>query len=194
MSGAELYLVASLVSAGATYAKAKSDSKNLKAQAYQAEIKGRVDRANYKQQGIETLKEMNKVMSANVARAFSGNLDPFKSGETPDIIQSYSLRAGINDFTISRDNATTVMKQAEYQAESLRASARDTMKFATLQLVSNVAMAGYNYSTIGSAPSATTSTSNNFLDPSYTDFGTTGTRSQFMNPIRPRNRFMPSGQ
>ncbi len=39
MSGAELYLVASLVSAGATYAKAKSDSRNLKAQAYQTEIK-----------------------------------------------------------------------------------------------------------------------------------------------------------
>lgn len=193
MSGAELYLVASLVSAGATYAKAKSDAKNLKAQAYQAEIKGRVDRANYKQQGIETLKEMNKVMSANVARAFSGNLDPFKSGETPDIIQSYSLRAGINDYTISRDNATIVMKQAQYQADSLRASARDTMRFATLQLVGNVAMAGYNYSTIGSAPAQTASTSNTFLDPSFTDFGTTGTRSQFMTP-RLGNRFMPSGQ
>ncbi|RPG52547.1 MAG: hypothetical protein CBC44_003970 [Flavobacteriales bacterium TMED84] len=193
MSGAELYLVASLVGAGATYAKAKADARNLKSQAYQAEIKGRVDRANYKQQGIETLKEMNKVMSANVARAFSGNLDPFRSGETPDIIQSYSLRAGINDYTISRDNATIVMKQAQYQAESLRASARDTMRFATLQLVGSVAMAGYNYSTIGSAP-ATPATSNTFLDPSFTDFGTTGTRSQFMNPIRPRNRFMPSGQ
>ena len=194
MSGAELFLVASLVSAGVKYAKTKSDANRLKSEAYQTEIKGRVDRANYKQQGIETLKEMNKVMSANVARAFTGNLDPFRSGETPDIIQNYSLRAGINDYTISRDNATIVMKQAQYQADSLRASAKDTMKFATLQLVGNVAMAGYNYSTIGSAPSATASTSNNFLDPSFTDFGTTGTRSQFMNPIRPRNRFMPSGQ
>lgn len=193
MSGAELYLVASLVSAGATYAKAKSDAKNLKAQAYQAEIKGRVDRANYKQQGIETLKEMNKVMSANVARAFSGNLDPFRSGETPDIIQNYSLRAGINDYTISRDNATIVMKQAQYQADSLRAAARDTMRFASLQLVGSVAMAGYNYSTIGSAPAQTPATSNTFLDPSFSDFGTTGTRSQFMTP-RLGNRFMPSGQ
>ena len=193
MSGAELYLIASVVSAGATYGKAKSDARKMRSQAYQTEIKGRVDRANYKQQGIETLKEMNKVMSANVARAFSGNLDPFKSGETPDIIQNYSLRAGINDFSIARDNASIVMKQAEYQAESLRASARDTMKFATLQLVSSVAMAGYNYSTIGSAPAQTASTSNTFLDPSYMDYGTTGTRSQFLAP-RPTSRFMPSGQ
>lgn len=170
MSGAELYLIASVVSAGATYGKAKSDARKMRSQAYQTEIKGRVDRANYKQQGIETLKEMNKVMSANVARAFSGNLDPFKSGETPDIIQNYSLRAGMNDFSIARDNASIVMKQAEYQAESLRASARDTMKFATLQLVSSVAMAGYNYSTIGSAPSGSamaSSSANTSLNPTY---------------------------
>ena len=170
MSGAELYLIASVVSAGATYGKAKSDARNMRSQAYQTEIKGRVDRANYKQQGIEVLKETNKVMSANIARAFSGNLDPFKSGETPDIIQSYSLRAGMNDFSISRDNASIVMKQAEYQAESLRASARDTMKFATLQLVSSVAMAGYNYSTIGSAPSGSamaSSSANTSLTPTY---------------------------
>jgi len=193
MSGAELYLVAKLVSAGVKYAKTKSDAKKLKSQAYQAEIKGRVDRANYKQQGINTLKEMSQVMSANVARAFSGNLDPFKSGETPDIIQSYSLRAGLNDFSISRDNASIVMKQANYQAESLRSSARDMVKFGKFELMANVAMAGYNYSTIGSAPSQTASTSNNFLDPSYMDYGTTGTRSQFLAP-RPRSRFMPSGQ
>ncbi|MDB9915921.1 hypothetical protein OAD30_03745 [Alphaproteobacteria bacterium] len=170
MSGAELYLIASVVSAGATYGKAKSDARNMRSQAYQTEIKGRVDRANYKQQGIEVLKETNKVMSANIARAFSGNLDPFKSGETPDIIQSYSLRAGMNDFSIARDNASIVMKQAEYQAESLRASARDTMKFATLQLVSSVAMAGYNYSTIGSAPSGSamaSSSANTSLTPTY---------------------------
>ena len=193
MSGAELYLIASVVSAGVKYAKTKSDAKKLKAQAYQTEIKGRVDRANYKQQGIETLKEMNKVMSANVARAFSGNLDPFKSGETPDIIQNYSLRAGMNDFSIARDNASIVMKQAEYQAESLRSSAKDMIKFGKLELASNIAMAGYNYSTIGSAPAQTASTSNTFLDPSYSDFGTTGTRSQFLAP-RSSKRFMPSGQ
>ena len=46
MSGAELYLVAKLVSAGVKYAKTKSDAKKLKSQAYQAEIKGRVDILN----------------------------------------------------------------------------------------------------------------------------------------------------
>ena len=60
MSGAELYLIASVVSAGATYGKAKSDARNMRSQAYQTEIKGRVDRANYKQQGIEVLKETIK--------------------------------------------------------------------------------------------------------------------------------------
>ena len=170
MSGAELYLIASVVSAGATYGKAKSDARNMRSQAYQTEIKGRVDRANYKQQGIEVLKETNKVMSANIARAFSGNLDPFKSGETPDIIQSYSLRAGMNDFSIARDNASIVMKQAEYQAESLRSSARDMIKFGKLELIGNVVMAGYNYSTIGSAPSGSaiaSSSANTSLTPTY---------------------------
>lgn len=192
MSGAELYLVASLVSAGVKYGKAKSDARNLRSQAYQTEIKGRVDRANYKQQGIEVLKETSKVMSANIARAFSGNLDPFKSGETPDIIQSYSLRAGMNDFSIARDNASIVMKQAEYQAETLRASARDTMKFATLELIGNVAMAGYGYSTIGSAPASSTmatSSANTSLSPTYNSMMTPrGSGGYNFN-----SRLMPSG-
>tara|TARA_R110002126_G_scaffold177667_2_gene326608 strand:- start:1511 stop:2086 length:576 start_codon:yes stop_codon:yes gene_type:complete len=191
MSGAELYLVASLVSAGAKYGKAKSDARNLRSQAYQTEIKGRVDRANYKQQGIEVLKETSKVMSANIARAFSGNLDPFKSGETPDIIQSYSLRAGMNDFSIARDNASIVMKQAEYQAESLRASARDTMKFATLELIGNVAMAGYGYSTIGSAPSGSamaSSSANTSLTPTYNSMMTPRGSGSFDS-----SRLLPSG-
>ena len=192
MSGAELYLVASLVSAGVKYGKAKSDARNLRSQAYQTEIKGRVDRANYKQQGIEVLKETSKVMSANIARAFSGNLDPFKSGETPDIIQSYSLRAGMNDFSISRDNASIVMKQASYQAETLRASARDTMKFATLELIGNVAMAGYGYSTIGSAPASSTmatSSANTSLSPTYAR----GMTPRFSGGYTGNARLLPSG-
>ena len=192
MSGAELYLVASLVSAGVKYGKAKSDARNLRSQAYQTEIKGRVDRANYKQQGIEVLKETSKVMSANIARAFSGNLDPFKSGETPDIIQSYSLRAGMNDFSIARDNASIVMKQAEYQAETLRASARDTMKFATLELIGNVAMAGYGYSTIGSAPASSTmatSSANTSLSPTYAR----GMTPRFSGGYTGNARLLPSG-
>ena len=192
MSGAELYLVASLVSAGVKYGKAKSDARNLRSQAYQTEIKGRVDRANYKQQGIEVLKETSKVMSANIARAFSGNLDPFKSGETPDIIQSYSLRAGMNDFSIARDNASIVMKQASYQAETLRASARDTMKFATLELIGNVAMAGYGYSTIGSAPASSTmatSSANTSLSPTYAR----GMTPRFSGGYTGNARLLPSG-
>jgi len=191
MSGAELYLVASLVSAGVKYGKAKSDARNLRSQAYQTEIKGRVDRANYKQQGIEVLKETSKVMSANIARAFSGNLDPFKSGETPDIIQSYSLRAGMNDFSIARDNASIVMKQAEYQSETLRASARDTMKFAKLELIANVAMAGYSYSTIGSAPSGSamaSSSANTSLTPTYNSMMTLRGSGSFDS-----SRLLPSG-
>jgi hypothetical protein len=192
MSGAELYLVAMLVSAGAKYASEKSKAKGLRSQAYQTEIKGRVDRANYKQQGIEVLKETNKIMSANIASAFSANMDPFKSGETPDVIQSYSMRAGMNDFSISRDNASIVMKQASYQAETLRASARDTIKFAKIGLVADVAMAGYGYSTIGSAPatsSMATSSANTSLSPTYAR----GMTPRFSGGYTGNARLLPTG-
>lgn len=192
MSGAELYLIASLVSAGVKYAQSREDAKQLDNKAYQVEIEGRKDRLEYKRQGVEQLKEMNKIMSANIANAFAGNLNPYSSGETPDLIQSYSLRAGLNDWSISRDNASIAMKQAQYQADQYRRSAKQTRKFGTIGLIANVAMAGYNYSTIGSAPAQSASTSNTFLDPSYSDFGTTGTRSQFLAP-RVGNRYMPSG-
>ena len=46
MSGAEIALIASIVSASATYEKSKADSRRFKGQAHQANLKGRID--NYK--------------------------------------------------------------------------------------------------------------------------------------------------
>tara|TARA_R110001592_G_scaffold341116_1_gene629831 strand:- start:1038 stop:1613 length:576 start_codon:yes stop_codon:yes gene_type:complete len=181
MSGAEIYLIAQVVSAGVKYAKTKSEAKVLNQKAHQTEIKGRIDRANYKQQGIEALKEMGATMASTIANAFSGGIDPFKSGETPDVILDYSLRAGIDDFTIARDNATIAMKQSQYQAEQYRGSARDMVKFGKFELATDIAMAGATYSSVGSAPNQTASTSNKFLDPSYSDYSGTGTQSEFRN-------------
>lgn len=204
MSGAEIFLVASLVSAGVKYQQSKEDARYLDQkgreadnQAYAVEIKGRQDALNYKRQGIEALKQMEKVMSANIARAFSGNINPFTSGETGDLIQTYSLRAGLNDWSITRDNASMVMKNAQYQASEYRhqateyrRSASKVRQFAKINLVTDVAMASVGYSQIGSAPTTAT-TNNKFLDPSFIDFGTTGTRQQFMTP-RTGSRYMPS--
>ena len=171
MSGAELYLVAALVSAGATYMQSKNESNRLKAAANQKEIQGRVDFINNKRQGVQVLKETNKVIAANIAKAGAGNLDPYASGESPDIVIGYSLKEGINDFTIARNNAAMAIKMSKYEADSLRSAAKTTEKTGMLTAIAQVGMGVYGYNTIGSAPTTTASTSNKFLNTTYSDFG-----------------------
>lgn len=172
MSGAELYLIAAVVGAGATYMQSQSEANRLKAQANQAELQGRADYINNKRQGVQILKETNKIIASNVAKAGAGNLDPYASGESTDLVMGYSIKEGINDFTIARDNASMALKMSKYEADSLRNAAKTTKKTGMLTAVAQVGMGVYGYNTIGSAPSPTLSTSNNFLNPSYGDFGT----------------------
>ena len=168
MSGAEIALIASIVSASATYEKSKADSRRLKGQAHQANLKGRIDNLNYKRQGIQILKETNKIIAANVAKAAAGNLDPFKSGESPDMISGYSLRMGINDFTIARDNATIAKRMGEYESESLMSAARSTEKIGTMTAIAQVGMGVANYQGIGGpSQTPTTTTSTSTYSPNY---------------------------
>ena len=63
-------------------------------------------------------------MAANAARAAAGNLDPYASYDSADVIGTYNLRMGVNDFTIARDNASIAKKMAKYQADNYRYAGR----------------------------------------------------------------------
>jgi hypothetical protein len=166
MAGPHLAVLAIASSALSAYAgiqAAKAQKAQYDAQANLVEKQGRMQALQYKQQGVQVLKEMNKALAATTARAGAGNLDPFSSGDTPDIVMGYTMRAGVNDFTIARDQASITEKYSKYQAASYRVAGQSAVKTAKISAIAQIGMgvasAGYLYGTPGFTGGATTTAS-----------------------------------
>ena len=136
-----------------SYPGAKAQKKMYERQADITERQGRLDALNYKQQGVNAIKKMNRVMAANAARAAAGNLDPYASYDSADVIGTYNLRMGVNDFTIARDNASIAKKMSKYQADNYRYAGQVAVSNAKRMAVANIGMsfvtAGSVYGTSG---------------------------------------------
>ena len=156
MSGPTLAVVAIASAVVGSYAQiqsAKAQKKMYDRQADITEKQARQKSLAYKQEGVNSLKKMNRIMAANAARAASGNLDPYSSGDSHDVIATYNLRQGVNDFTIARDNASLAEKFGKYQADNYRYAGRVAVSNAKTMAVANIGMsfvsAGMVYGTSG---------------------------------------------
>ena len=156
MAGETLAVMAIASAAVGGYAQiqaAKAQRTMYNRQADITERQAKLDGLAYKQQGVNALKKMNRVLAANAARAAAGNLDPFSSGDSHDIIAGYNLRQGVNDFTIARDNQTIAEKMGKYQADNYRYAGQVAVSNAKTMAVANIGMsfvtAGQVYGTPG---------------------------------------------
>ena len=177
MSGPTLAVMAIASAVVGSYAAiqgAKAQKKMYERQADITERQGRLDALNYKQQGVNAIKKMNRVMAANAARAAAGNLDPYASYDSADVIGTYNLRMGVNDFTIARDNASIAKKMAKYQADNYRyagqVAVKNAQRMAVINLGQSFVTAGMVYGTPGltnmfasNTAAATTSTTTSAL-------------------------------
>lgn len=166
---AVLAVASAAVSAYAGIQAAKAQKQMYEAKATLTEKQGRMEALQYKQKGVEVLKNMNKALAATTARSGAGNIDPFSSGDSPDIIMGYTMRAGTNDFTITRDQASITEKYANYQAANYRYAGQMAVRTAKINAVGQIGMgiatAGALYPTSGFsgmfAGGATTTTAGN---------------------------------
>lgn len=186
MSGPTLAVMAIASAVVGSYAQiqaAKAQKKMYERQADITERQSRLDALNYKQQGVNAIKKMNRVMAANAARAAAGNLDPYASYDSADVISTYNLRMGVNDFTIARDNATIAKKMGKYQADNYRYAGQVAVKNAKTMAVANIGMsfvqAGMVYGTPGisnmfsgsTAVNTTSTVPSSFNVPNYGNTG-----------------------
>lgn len=147
MSGFEIAFIAAAAASGYAGIQAAKAKKNMyDAEARMVEKQATIKANNSKQQAINVLKNMNAVMASNIARGGSGNMDPFSSGDSVDIVNTASLRDGVTDFTIARDNATMALKMGKYQADNYRyagkAAVASAKTMAVINVASSVATAG----------------------------------------------------
>ena len=137
---AVMAIASAVVGSAAQIQAAKAQKKMYERQADITERQSRMEALNYKQQGVNAIKKMNRVMAANAARAAAGNLDPYASYDSADVIGTYNLRMGVNDFTIARDNASIAKKMGKYQADNYRYAGAVAVSNAKTMAVANIGM------------------------------------------------------
>ena len=154
MSGVEIALIGAAI--GGTFLEyqaikdeGKAQANLLRAQGEAAAVKGRQDALNFKEEGIQVLKQINMNMAVINAKGGAGNFDPLSTGDTGDILMGYNLREGVNDFTIARDNSTIALQMGKYEQASMNVAAENTEKAAnkraTAGVLTKVATAGMTY-------------------------------------------------
>ena len=134
---------------GGQYARAEYDAK-----AAQERLRGRSQALQYKQQGINVLRQLNENLASTVARAAAGGVDPL-SGSALNL-QNYAMREGVRDYNQSRDNATIATGMAEYQAKQYKAAGSAAFRQGVLGAVTSAATTTYKAMT--PTPATTTTT------------------------------------
>ena len=156
MSGAELAVlsvVTGVMGAQAQVRAAQAQANQLRAEAKQTELQGRVQALNAKRDGVSALKNLERVLAANTARQAASNMDPFASGNTPDLIANLNMREGVTQFSMAKSNAEYAKEMSKYQAGMQRTAASNAVSLARQQAFitvgSSIFQAGQIYPELG---------------------------------------------
>lgn len=110
-------------------------------QAQAAELKGRSEAIAYKQQGADALQNLNETLSAIIARAGAGGVDP-TSGSAATM-QMFALSEGSREAAIAQDNAALALGEATQQAGIYRSAGRTAQLSANVSAIASIGEAAY---------------------------------------------------
>ena len=144
--------IGSVVSGIAQVRSSQAEQVQYEMKARNEEIKGRIDAVNYKMQGAEVLRNMERAMAASTARTAAGGLNPYASGESADLINTYSLNVGIGDSNLARTNAMLALDASKRNASQFRTAGKYAVQYGTLAAVANTATGLSSLGQIGGAP------------------------------------------
>jgi len=152
MSATALQIFGSIVSGLAQVRSAQAEGVQYEMKARNEEIKGRIDAVNYKMKGTEILRNMEKAMAASTARTAAGGLNPYASGESADLINTYSLNVGIGDSGLARTNAMLALDASKRNASQFRTAGKYAVQYGTLAAVGNTSTGVGNAMASGGGP------------------------------------------
>ena len=132
--------IGSVVSGVAQVRSSQAEQVQYEMKARNEEIKGRIDAVNYKMQGAEILKNMERAMAASTARTAAGGLNPYASGESADLINTYSMKTGIGDSGMARTNAMLALDASKRNASQFRAAGKYAVQYGTIAAIGTTAV------------------------------------------------------
>ena len=147
--GSSLQIIGTIVSGIAQIRSSQAEGVQYEMKARNEEIKGRIDAVNYKMQGAEILRNMERTMAASTARSAAGGLNPFASGESADLINTYSLNVGIGDSGLARTNAMLALDASKRNASQFRSAGKYAVQYGTLAAVADFGTSLSSFKGIG---------------------------------------------
>ena len=112
-------------------------------QAEQAELRGRSEAIAYKQKGADALRNLNETLSAIIARAGAGGVDP-TSGSAATL-QQFATGEGVREFNIAADNAVLALGQASSQAQIYQSAGKAAQLSSFVSAAGTLGQGAYRY-------------------------------------------------
>lgn len=119
----------------------------LRAQGVQERLKARSAAIRHRQEGVAVLENIVKTNSAVVARAASGNTNPFTG--TPMMLQQYARKEGFNEFGLAQDNAELALVVGEINEEQYGMAATQARRQGVFNAVGTLATTAMTVGSIG---------------------------------------------
>ncbi len=139
--GPVISVFSKIAAAGAQRDVGRAQQASYEQQAQAAELKGRSEAIAYKQQGSDALRNLNETLSAIIARAGAGGVDP-TSGSAATM-QMFAMSEGGREFAIAEDNAALALGEATQQAGIYRSAGRTAQLSANVSAAASIGEAGY---------------------------------------------------
>jgi len=141
----------SAVSAFGQIQAGKAQARGLAQQAALEQVRARGDVLKYRQQGVETLKNIVRTNSALNARAAAGGIDPF-SGSAAGLAQ-FTQSEGAKEFFVTEDNQIIAREGGAIQAQLYMDQAKQAKRGAMFAAAGTLLSAGTSLAKIGGPPS-----------------------------------------
>lgn len=119
----------------------------LRAQGVQERLKARSAAIRHRQEGVAVLENIVKTNSTVVARAASGNTNPFTG--TPMMLQQYARKEGFNEFGLAQDNADLALVVGEINEEQYGMAATQARRQGVFNAVGSLATTAMTVGSIG---------------------------------------------
>ena len=146
------FVAATAVGAYGTYQSGQQQQRLYNLRSQQATLSSRQEMLPHKQKGVQALQKISATLAAVNARAAAGAMDPYSG--TPGALRDFALSEGMQDYTISRENAQLIEQVGILQSIDFKQAGANAAYQGRIGAITQIGQAALSYKMLGSAPAS----------------------------------------
>ena len=144
------FVAATAVGAYGTYQSGQQQQRLYNLRSQQAALSSRQEMLPHKRKGVQALQKISATLAAVNARAAAGAMDPYSG--TPGALRDFALSEGMQDYTISRENAQLIEQVGILQSIDFKQAGANAAHQGRINAITQIGQAAFTYKMLGSAP------------------------------------------